>query len=173
FVGGEDRRMRRLREQLCAEADSEDRHVQVEQPLQEEILLLPPGVMLGLVGVHRTAEHEHGAVGVEWAGKRRAPGKAPLFEAVATRANDVAEHAGADTLPVDDRQDVHQLGELTGTFSACSKRCSSFAFAAACAMRPPRPSWLVALLLKNAYACSACSESSGNGLIHSLSSSSE
>ena len=33
---------------------------------------------------------------------------------MATRANDVAEHAGAHALAVDDRQDVHQLRELAG-----------------------------------------------------------
>ena len=106
--------------------------------------------MLVLIGVHRTAEDEHGAVRVEGTRQRRPPGETPLLELVPARANDVPEHAGAHALPVDDRQDVHQPGALTGTFSACSRRCSSFAFAAACAMRPPRPSGLVALLLKNA-----------------------
>src|SRR5207247_2222164 len=167
------RSVRRLRDELRAEADSQDRRVQIEQPLQEEVLLLQPGMMIVLVGVHRAAEDEHRAVCVERTGQRLAPGKAPLLEPVAALADDVAEHARAHARAMDDCQHLHQLGALTGTFSACSNCCSCFAFAAACAMRPPLPSELVALLLKNAYACSACSDSSRSGRTHSRSSSSE
>src|SRR6266850_3882844 len=107
-------------------------------------------MVLVLIGVHRTTEDEHRAIRVERTRQRRSPGKAPLFERVPARSNGVAEYARAHALSVDDREEVHQCGALTGTFSACSRCCSSFAFAAACAIRPPRPSGLVALLLKNA-----------------------
>ena len=99
--------MRRFREQLRAEADTERRRVEIEQPLQEEVLFPQPGVMPILIGVHRTTEDEHGTVRIEWARQRRPPGKAPLLERMAARANDVAEHARAHALPMDDGQDVH------------------------------------------------------------------
>ena len=62
LLGGKHGRVRRLREQLRPEADSEDGHVQIEQPLQEQVLLPQPGMMIVLVGMHRAAEHEHRAV---------------------------------------------------------------------------------------------------------------
>src|SRR5215210_281172 len=127
-----------------------------------------------LVGVHRATEREDRAVRLDrprWIGP---PREAPLVEAVATRFDDVREDACARLLAVDDRQNVHQPSPaLTGTFADCSRRCSVFAFAAACAMRPPPPSELLELLLKNAYACCAWPESSRSGPTHSRSSSSE
>ena len=124
--------------------------MQVEQPLQEEVLLAQPGMVVVLVRVHRAAEHEHAPVRVERPRQRLAPGEAPLLEVVAARLDDVAEHAGPDALSVNDAENVHQPFGLAGTFADCSSRCKTFALAAACAIRPPRPSGLVALLLKNA-----------------------
>src|SRR5439155_5658468 len=173
LLGGKHGRVRRLREQLRPEADSEDGHVQIEQPLQEQVLLPQPGMMIVLVGMHRAAEHEHRAVRVERTRQGLVPGEAPLLEPVAALADDVAEHTRANAPAMDDRQKIHQPAALTGTFAACSNCCSCFAFAAACAMRLPLPSGLVALLLKNAYACSARSDSSRSGRTHSRSSSSE
>src|SRR5947199_3716639 len=144
------RRVGGLREQLRTQADPEHGRLQVEESLQKEVLLAKPGVVFVLVGVHRTAEHEHGVVGVKRTRQRRFPRLAPLLEAVPTLGNDVAEDSGPHLFAVDDGQDIHYAEELTGTFSAWSKRCSAFAFAAACAIRPPRPSGLVALLLKKA-----------------------
>src|SRR5438132_8990283 len=46
LAGRDDRRVRGLGEQLRTQADSEDRCVQVEQPVQEEVLLAQPGMML-------------------------------------------------------------------------------------------------------------------------------
>src|ERR671930_585125 len=126
-----------------------------------------------LVGVHRAAEDEDAAVGVEGTRQRLSPGEAPLLDRVAARLGRLGEDACPHGLAVYDRQQVHQPCALTGTFADCSKRWRAFAFAAACAMRPPRPSGLVALLLKNAYACSAWPASSRSGPTHSSSSSSE
>src|SRR5215208_1755627 len=104
-----------------------------------------------LVGVHGTAEYEHAPVRVERPRQRHSPGQAPLLEPVAARGDDVAEHSRPDLVAVDDCEDVHHdFADDTGTFSACKRRCSAFAFAAAWAMRPPFPSGLVALLLKKA-----------------------
>src|SRR6266566_7679895 len=60
-----------------------------------------------LVGVHRAAEDEHGAVGVERLRQRRFPGEAPLVQAVPALPDNVAEDARTDSLAVDDRQYVH------------------------------------------------------------------
>src|SRR5207302_7252997 len=139
----------------------------------EPILFPEPRVVPILVGVHRPAEDQNGAVAIERARQRRPPRQAPLLEPMTPRLDDVAEDAGPHTLSVNDREDVHQPRVVTGTFAACSRRCSALAFAAACAIRPPCPSGLVALLLKNAKACSAFSPSSRNGPAQSRSSSSE
>src|SRR4051794_29138210 len=103
-----------------------------------------------LVGVHRAAEHEHGVVGVERARRLGAPREAPFLEPVSPCLDGVAEDARTDLLAVDDCEDVHHRVALTGTLADWSSRCKVFAFAAACAIRPPCPSGLVELLLKNA-----------------------
>jgi hypothetical protein len=59
-----------------------------------------------LVGVHRTAEDQHGAVRVEGLRQRRVPSKAPFVEPVPAFPDDVAKGAGADLLAVDDRENV-------------------------------------------------------------------
>jgi hypothetical protein len=61
---------------------------------------------LVLVGVHRTAEDEHCAVGIERLRQRGFPGEAPLVESVPAFPDDVAEDAGPDLLAVDDGQNV-------------------------------------------------------------------
>src|SRR5205807_6156102 len=157
-----------LREELRAEADAQHRHAEVEQSLEEHVLVAEPGMAVVLVGVHRAPEDQHRAVVVERPRQGRAPGEAPLLEPVASPLDGVREDAGAHGLAVDDRQDVHQLA---GTFSAWRSFRSSAAFAAACATRPPRPSGLVALLLKNPTPCSAWPESSRKGSTHSRNSS--
>jgi len=97
------------------------------------VLLAQPRVLLLLIDVHRTSEDENRAVVLERPRRGRAPGNAPFLEPVAARLDRVAEDACAHLLVVDDGQDVHQLfaPALTGTFAACSRRCSSLAFAAA------------------------------------------
>ena len=69
--------------------------LQVEQPLQEQVLLAQPRMVVVLVGVHRAAEDEHRAVRVERTRQRRVPREAPLLQRVAARGDDVGEHAGA------------------------------------------------------------------------------
>ena len=77
------RSVRGLGDQLRPEADTEQRYVSVEQPLDEEVLLPQPGVMVVLVGVHGATEDEDGAVVVDRARGRRAPGEAPFLKPVA------------------------------------------------------------------------------------------
>ena len=60
-----------------------------------------------LICVHRAAEDEHGAVGVERLRQGRFPGEAPLVEVVPAFLDDVAEDARTDSVAVDDRQHVH------------------------------------------------------------------
>ena len=64
-------------------------------------------MMFVLVCVHGASEDEHGAVRVERAGQRRAPGEAPLLEPVAALANDVAEDARAHLRAMDDGENFH------------------------------------------------------------------
>src|SRR5437763_8598586 len=76
--------------------------------MEEEVLLAQPGVPVVLVRVHRAAEDEYGAVGIERLRQGRFPGEAPLVEAVPAFPDDVPENARTDALAVDDRQYVHQ-----------------------------------------------------------------
>jgi len=80
--------------------------MQHQQALEEEVLLSEPWMPLVLIGMHRTAEDEDGAVGIKGLRKRRFPGEAPLVESVPAFPNDVAEGAGPDLLAMDDREDV-------------------------------------------------------------------
>src|SRR5262249_40977535 len=153
-------------------ADPEQRGAEVEQPLDEHVLLAQPRMPIVLVGVHRAAEDEHCPVLVHRAGRRRSPGEAPLVEDVPALRRDVGEDAGADFLAGDDREGVHAPPLLTGPAAPASRLWSCNALKAACATRPPLPSGLDALLLKNAKAESALPASSRSGSTHSASSSS-
>src|SRR5205823_11614227 len=102
-------RVRGLREELRAETDPEYRSPQAEHPLEEEVLVPQPGMAVVLVGVHRAAECEYGAVLVEWPGERAVPGEAPLVELVSALLDHLAEDPRAHVVAVDHRQDVHRL----------------------------------------------------------------
>src|SRR5262249_38281493 len=128
------------------EADAEYGRPQRNQPLHELVLLAEPRMLLLLIGVHRAAENEHRVEVLERA-RQLARGRPPLNELVTAFANRVAEHPFAHVPAVHDRQDLHQVAR---TFSACNSFRNAIAFVAACATRPPRPSGLVALLLKKA-----------------------
>ena len=104
---GVDRRVCGLGEQLCTQTDSEHRSVQAEQPMQEEVLLPEPRMVQVLIRVHRAAEHEHRAVGIEGARQRRVPRETPFLEPVPALGDHVAEHARAHAFAVYDREDVH------------------------------------------------------------------
>ena len=104
---GHHRCVGRSRKELRAEADAENRLVQVEDPLDEERLLAQPRVAVVLVGVHRAAEDEDRAVVVDRPRRRLAPGEAPLLEVVPTLPDDLAEHTRPRRLPVDHGEDVH------------------------------------------------------------------
>ena len=108
--------MRRLRDQLRAETNTEHRYLEAEESLKQEVLLAQPGMVLVVVGVHRASEDEHGAVVVQRPRRRRAPGEAPLLELVAALRDRICEHPSPDVLPMDHGQDVHgSTFELTRT----------------------------------------------------------
>ena len=54
---------RRLRDQLRAQADAEERRAALEVLDEERVLAAQPRVLLVLVGVHRAAEDEDGVGG--------------------------------------------------------------------------------------------------------------
>src|SRR2546422_1733006 len=98
--------MRCLCEQLRAQADSEHRHVQIEQPLPEEVLLAQPRMVLVLIGMHGASEHEHRAVRVEGTRQRFVRCKASFLELGPALPDDVAHDTQAYALAMDDCQDV-------------------------------------------------------------------
>src|SRR5438132_9284308 len=127
-----------------------------------------------LVGVHRAAEDEHGAVVVERPRERRVPGQAPLLQPVAGPGDDLAEDPGTNRVAVDHREHVHRAEgtaspPLAGMPAASSSRRSCAAFAVAWAIRRTAEvgSSTVELLLKNAYTSSASPASSRSGSTHS------
>ena len=135
LVGAVHGRVRRFREQLRAEAHAEGRHVEVEQPLEEEVLVAEPGVALLLVGVHCASEDEHCVVRVDGTRRRSAPGERPLVVRVPRVLDDAREQFGPRVCTVDHRQHIHVLtvaGVVTGTPSASSSLRSASAFAAPC-----------------------------------------
>jgi hypothetical protein len=66
-------------------------------------------MVLLLVGVHRAAEAEHGAVRVELARRRVGLGAQPRLELDPPRARRVGEDARPGVTLVDDRQGAHRL----------------------------------------------------------------
>ncbi len=136
-----------MRERLRAEAHAEQRRASVDPAPQRVVLLVQPRMLDLFADVLVAAEHHHR---VEVRRRRALRPDVPLDELVAVFGKNLGEELGACVVRVDDGEDPHAVG----MFSSSSSLRRSNAPAGACATP-----WVWLLLLKNAYASAACSES--------------
>ena len=104
---------------------------------QPERLVAEPRVMVILVGVHRTAEHEYRVVRIERARRRRAPAERPLVEPVPDSSTAGAKSSARASVPwITER--TCTTGTLRSRRWPGSGSCRAAAAAAARSSRPAR-----------------------------------